>query len=79
VLDAVAQAGVPVVFLRAPRDLLDRDGGLYPPELVPGLPDQLPGLDVRELDDTNHYTVVMTDAGAVRVGAVLDEQLGARA
>ena len=59
------------------EDAVARNMGVH--ELLPGLPDQLPGLDVRELDDTNHYTVVMTDAGAARVGAALDEQLAARA
>ncbi|MBM9466130.1 alpha/beta fold hydrolase [Nakamurella leprariae] len=78
VLDAVVRAAVPVLFLRAPRDLLDRAGGLYPPELVPALAEALPGLDVREVDHTNHYTVVMTDAGATAVAEALRGQIGLR-
>lgn len=52
------------VFLRAPRGLLDDPGGLYPAELVEAHRTAYPRVEVRDVADTNHYTVVMGDAGA---------------
>ena len=61
------------VFLRAPRGLLDDPGGLYPEELAAQLQKTFPGIDVRDVPDTNHYTVVMSEPGARAVADALDE------
>ena len=62
------------VFLRAPSGLLAEPGGLYPAELVARAPAHLPGLDAREAPGTNHYTIVMTRAGATVVADALDDR-----
>lgn len=63
------------VFLRAPRGLFDDEGGLYPRELVDDHRTSFPGIDVREVTDTNHYTIVMSERGARAVADALSEGL----
>lgn len=71
---ARATAALPdgTVFLRAPFGLLAEPGGLYPAELVEQHRATYPGLDLREAPGTNHYTIVMTRAGASVVADALD-------
>ena len=77
ILDAAATARLTAdlpdgtVFLRAPRGLLDEPGGLYPVELVDAHRTAYPRIEVREVPDTNHYTVVMGDVGARAVADAL--------
>jgi lipase len=77
-LDAVrtgrwAQALPPgTAFLRAPRGMLDDPGGLYPGDLVDQHRSRFPQVDVREVPGTNHYTIVMSEAGAGGVADGLD-------
>ncbi|MGS0688892.1 alpha/beta hydrolase [Nakamurella sp. GG22] len=54
-------------FLRAPRDLLDREPGLWPPAWIEEWQQQLPAIDVREVPDVNHYTIVLSERGAAAV------------
>jgi lipase len=70
---ARAAASLPpgTVFLRAPRGMLGDPGGLYPIELVEQHRATFPGLDVRDVADTNHYTIVMSDPGARAVADAL--------
>jgi pimeloyl-ACP methyl ester carboxylesterase len=60
------------IFLRAPRGMLDDPGGLYPLELVEQHRSRFPQVDVRDVPDTNHYTVVMSERGALAVADALD-------
>ncbi|MDR6865907.1 pimeloyl-ACP methyl ester carboxylesterase [Microbacterium resistens] len=60
-----ALAGLPgtVLLLRAPRGLLDGEP-LYTASQAGGWAARVPQLDVREIPDTNHYTILMTPDGA---------------
>ncbi|WP_191281808.1 alpha/beta fold hydrolase [Pseudolysinimonas yzui] len=66
-LDALAGLRIPAPLLRAPRGLLDEPGGLYPG--LPASPPLAPTMRVIDVDDVNHYTILMTDPGA---GVVAD-------
>lgn len=67
-LDALRSLEVPVTVLRAPRGLLDADP-LYAPGALEGFRDLVPQLQVVEVDDVNHYTILFADRGAARVAA----------
>jgi pimeloyl-ACP methyl ester carboxylesterase len=67
-LDALRSLRMPVVMLRAPRDLLDRSPGLYPPGPIEAAR-EVPQLRVIDVDDVNHYTIIMAERGAARVAA----------
>jgi lipase len=61
------------VFLRAPRGMLDDPGGLYPRELVDQHRSAFRSVDVQDVPGTNHYTIVMSEAGARAVADGLDK------
>lgn len=61
------------LFLRAPRGMIDDPGGLYPAELIAQHRTGLPNVIARDVPDTNHYTIVMSDPGARAVADALDE------
>ncbi|MGH3445920.1 MAG: alpha/beta fold hydrolase [Nocardioidaceae bacterium] len=60
------------VFLRAPAGLLAEPGGLYPPDLFAAHRESYPDLDLREVEDVNHYTIVLGE-GAKTVSQTLRE------
>lgn len=66
-LEALAGLAIPAPLLRAPRGLLDEPGGLYP--ALPAHPPLAPTMTVADVDDVNHYTILMSDRGA---GVVAD-------
>ncbi|MGW9166813.1 alpha/beta hydrolase [Agromyces sp. NPDC055658] len=66
--EALAALPGPVDFLRAPRGLLD-GAPLYAAPLVAAATERLPQLVVDEVDDVNHYTILMTALGT---GSVID-------
>lgn len=68
-LAALAGLGIPAPMLRAPRGLLDEPGGLYPD--LPVSPPLAPTMRVTDVDDVNHYTILMTDPGAGVVAVAL--------
>lgn len=57
----------PVELVRAPRDLVDRPGGMYPPDWAAARVAEVPGLVVRDVPDTNHYTLLLGSVGAAEV------------
>ncbi len=61
------------VFLRAPYGLMGEAGGLYPTELAERHAKTYPGLDIRDVESANHYTVVMAKPGAATVAAALEQ------
>lgn len=67
-LDALRSLRMPVTVLRAPRGLMDADP-LYAPGALEGFRALVPQLEVREVDDVNHYTILFADRGASRVAA----------
>jgi lipase len=81
-LDAAAAAGwadaLPpgTPFLRAPYGMLGEEGGLYPAWLVAQHRERFPGIEIRDVPGTNHYTVVMGERGARAVADALEELLG---
>jgi lipase len=66
-LDVVAEAGIPVTFLRAPRGLMDEPTPLYPTAAVESAAERLPLLAAYDVEDVNHYTILLTPAGALTV------------
>jgi pimeloyl-ACP methyl ester carboxylesterase len=70
-LDALRALHMPVTVFRAPRGLQNEPGGLYPPGELESAASLVPHLRVVEVDDVNHYTVVMGEHGArIVAGAV---------
>ena len=61
---AVEQQSHPRVFLHAPRGFADDPPGLYPQATVDAYAMRWPDLDVRRVDDVNHYTIVLSRRGA---------------
>ncbi len=79
--DAVELYGTPLVdasvagirpdttLLIAPRGLQNETPGLYSPAAITRWHSVLPKLDVVEVDDVNHYTILMGERGAAVVAA----------
>lgn len=63
----------PTVWLWSPRGILDQSPGLYHEAQVAEVVDRLGHVEARLVPDTNHYTIVVDDAGA---GPVADAVLG---
>ncbi|MGA8248803.1 MAG: alpha/beta fold hydrolase [Nocardioides sp.] len=75
--EAAEQQPRPRAFLHAPRGFADDPPGLYPQATVDGFAERWPDLDVRRVDDVNHYTIVLSRRGASAVaGAVRDLSAG---
>ncbi|MEM7342262.1 MAG: alpha/beta fold hydrolase [Actinomycetota bacterium] len=64
---ALARIDTPTTLLWAPRGLLDQTPGLFSPEQVATTADPLPHVHTVLVDDTNHYTIAVGDAGASAV------------
>lgn len=62
-----------VRFYTVPRGLQDEEPGLYAPEYIDTLLADSPAIDHRRLEGLNHYTVVMSQHGAARLGDQLRE------
>jgi pimeloyl-ACP methyl ester carboxylesterase len=62
--EALAQQSHPRVFLHAPRGFADDPPGLYPQAAVDAYAARWPDLEVRLVDDVNHYTIVLSRRGA---------------
>jgi pimeloyl-ACP methyl ester carboxylesterase len=74
-LKALEELAVPTLVLRAPRGLLNEPGGLYAPGYLDAWAEKLPALEVREIPDVNHYTIIMGAAGAAAVADTVREAL----
>jgi lipase len=74
-LAALKHLAHPALLLRAPRGLMNEDGGLLPTEDVASWRERLAGLEVREVEDTNHYTIVMDTPGADAVAGEIRRML----
>ncbi|MDO5628687.1 MAG: alpha/beta fold hydrolase [Mobilicoccus sp.] len=55
------------VFLRAPRGFVDDPPGLYAASTAAELAERYKAVEFREVDDVNHYTIVMSEHGAAAV------------
>lgn len=65
----------PTVFLRAPRGLLDEEGGLYPPALLDDWATGRPNFTWRAVPGVNHYTITLSGMGAHAVVDAVAELL----
>jgi pimeloyl-ACP methyl ester carboxylesterase len=72
---AVSRLAVPTTLLWAPRGLLDQEPGLFPPDVVDQVVPSLGHVDARRIDDTNHYSIVLTPEGASAVAAAIGEHV----
>lgn len=54
-------------FLRAPRNLVNVEPGLYAPEWIELCRQQFPAVEVIEVPDVNHYTIVLSKPGAAAI------------
>lgn len=67
VLGALRRLAHPTSWLLAPRGLMDEVPPLYPDQARKHWRTQHPDVDVGEMQDVNHYTVVMDPAGAAQL------------
>lgn len=67
-LQALRSLRMPVTVLRAPRGLTDADP-LYAAAALEGFRGLVPQLEIIEVDDVNHYTILFADRGAACVAA----------
>jgi pimeloyl-ACP methyl ester carboxylesterase len=65
-VDALRGLRMPVTVLRAPRGLMDAEP-LYAPGALESFRELVPQLEIVEVDDVNHYTILFADRGAERV------------
>jgi lipase len=77
-LKALDELAVDTQVLRAPRGLLNEPAGLYSPGYLDDWARKQPALRVREVPDVNHYTIVMSAAGAAAVAEGVQEALALR-
>ncbi|TFD58824.1 alpha/beta hydrolase [Cryobacterium suzukii] len=73
--EALRGLAVPIDFLRAPRGLLNEPTALYDRSVAADWATQLSHLTVQEVDDVNHYTIIMSDRGADRVARAVKAQI----
>ncbi len=73
---SVERIEVPTTLLWATRGLLDQEPGLLPPETVEQVVPTLPHVQARRVDDTNHYSLVLTSHGAGSVADAIVDHLG---
>ena len=73
---AVARLGVATTLLWAPRGLLDDEPGLFPREVIDEVVPTLPHVDAKLVEDTNHYSLVLTPRGAGAVAGAIIDHLG---
>lgn len=74
-VDALAGLRHPTRVLTAPRGLQDEPPGLYAPEYLERVLAAQPALVHERVDDLNHYTIVMSPAGADVVAEVVRDEL----
>ncbi len=73
--DALDALSVPTLLITVPRGLQDEEPGLYPEQHLRSVLAAHPAVRHVRLDDLNHYTVVMSPAGAEALGPLIREEL----
>jgi pimeloyl-ACP methyl ester carboxylesterase len=74
-LGALSGFARPTPFLRAPKNLVDAEPGMYPAPWVDRWAGQFPGLDVRAVPGTNHYSLMFTAPGVAAITAAVRDVL----
>jgi lipase len=72
-LESLADRPWRTPFLRAQRNLVDLEPGLYAAEWIAGWQSRLPGIEVRDLPGTNHYSMLFVDPGLAAVQSAIRE------
>ncbi|GAA1470348.1 alpha/beta hydrolase [Microbacterium thalassium] len=76
--EALAAIAHPVRLITVPRGLQNEPPGLYAPEHIERMLAAYPSVQHERVDaGLNHYTIVMSDAGAEVVAAAVQEELAA--
>lgn len=75
--DALRVLRHPTRMLTAPRGLQDEPPGLYSSSYLEQMLAAYPGVRHERLDVFNHYTIVLSDAGAAAVAGVVRDELAA--
>ena len=78
IADAVAALHRPATLVTVPRGLQNEEPGLYPERYLQGLLAANPAIVHERWPDFNHYTVVLSDAGAARLAALVRRELAQR-
>ncbi|MEV8266253.1 alpha/beta fold hydrolase [Microbacterium sp. NPDC076911] len=73
--EAIVQLAHPTRLLTVPLGLQNEPPGLYAPEHLARVLQELPAVDHERLTEFNHYTIVMSPSGAARVAAVVQQEL----
>lgn len=76
---AIEKVAVPALFVWVPRGLQNETPGLYAPAHRDELKKSLEHIRFTELDDLNHYTVVMSERGAAALAPIIMAELAAAA
>ncbi|MEJ1921365.1 alpha/beta hydrolase [Microbacterium sp. KHB019] len=74
--EALAALTVPTLFITVPRGLQNETPGLYPAGHREKLLAEHPDIRHRHLDGLNHYTVVMSDRGALALAPLVQAEVG---
>jgi lipase len=70
---AVTRVQAPIRLLRAPRGPLDDDSPVIPREYLDGFAVDHPHVEIEEVPDTNHYTLVLGNSpGPARVASAIE-------
>ncbi|MFV0319948.1 MAG: alpha/beta fold hydrolase [Microbacterium sp.] len=75
ITDALAARQHPIRLITVPRGLQNETPGLFAAERILELLERYPGVVHERHDGFNHYTIVMSGAGARLVGAAIEEEL----
>lgn len=71
-VEEVERRGIPRILLTSPRGLLDEEPGLFDEAWLQRWADELPGIRVRSVPDSNHYTIMLGDGARAVATAVAD-------
>lgn len=75
-IDAVTALSHPTLFITVPRGLQNEQPGLYPTAHRENLLAAHPDIRHLHLDGLNHYTVVMSERGALALAPLVREEIG---
>lgn len=73
-LAALAHLTVPTLFLRAPRGMLNEEGGLFPAGYAQQWAADVPRLTVVDVPGVNHYTITLSEHGAAAIAEAVQRQ-----
>lgn len=71
---AIARLSVPVRFLQAPRGIMN-ESPLYPPERLEAMAARIRDFSCRQVEDVNHYTILLSERGAREVAREIEALL----